>query len=74
MVTMLSLAVLAEAAPPKPSDEFSGAIWYVPVIVAVAAFVLFYIVKRISDIAVKRRTEAMIREVGEAESSPDEEE
>ncbi len=69
MLTILTLASLAEAIPPKPSSEFSGGIWYVLIVVAVAAFIGFYVVKRISDIAVKRKTEALIRKVGEPDSS-----
>lgn len=69
VLTIWTLSALAEASPPKPSNEFSGGIWYVLVVVAVAAFVAFYVVKRVSDIAVKKKTEALIREIGEPESS-----
>lgn len=65
---------MAEATPPKPSTEFSGAIWYVLVVVAIVAFISFYVIKRISDFAVKRKTDAMIREVGEPEGTGEDEE
>jgi ABC-type transport system involved in cytochrome c biogenesis permease subunit len=69
VLTIWALACLAEVSPPKPSSEFSGGIWYVLVVVAVVAFIAFYVVKRISDIAVKKKTEALIREIGEPNSS-----
>ena len=69
MLTIWTLAFLAEVTPPKSSSDFSGGIWYVLVVVAVVAFIAFYVVKRISDVAVKKKTEALIRKVGEPESS-----
>lgn len=71
MLTILGLSMLWEAAPPKPSKEFDLGIWYALIVIAVVAFVAFWIIKRISDIAVKKKTEALIREIGDGTSSED---
>jgi hypothetical protein len=65
VLTILGLSMLWEAAPPKPSKEFDLGIWYALVVIAVVAFVVFYVVKRVSEIAVKKKTDALIREIGE---------
>ena len=65
MLTTIGLAMILEAAAPEPSKGFDLGIWYALVIIGVAAFVVFYVVKRISDIAVNRKTQAMIRQFSE---------
>ena len=71
VLTILGLSMLWEATPPKPSKEFDPGIWYALVVIAVIAFIAFYVVKRVSEITIKKKTEALIREIGE-EKSPEE--
>ena len=66
MPNFLGLTVFLQAAPPAPSNGYSWGIWYVLVVVAAVAFVAFWVLKRISDIAARRKTATMIREIGEA--------
>ena len=39
--------------------------WYILVVVAAVAIVVFWLLRRVAEIVAKRKTEAMIREVGE---------
>lgn len=70
MLTIFAFITVLEAAPPSPPKGFDFGIWYALIVIGVGAFVLFYAVKRISDIVIKRKTEALIREVGD-EPKPD---
>ncbi len=65
MLTISGLSMLWQAAPPKPSKEFDLGVWYALIVIAAIAFIAFYVIKRVSDIAVKKKTEALIREVGD---------
>jgi hypothetical protein len=69
--TMPGMTILLQTAPPAPSAGYSWGIWYVLVVVAVGAFVGFWVIKRLADIIVKRKTASMIREVGEPTDKPD---
>ncbi len=69
MLTISGLSMLWQATPPKPSKEFDLGIWYALVVIAVIAFIAFYAIKRVSDIAVKKKTEALIREIGDDQPS-----
>lgn len=71
LLTIMGLANLLEAAPPEPSRGFDLGIWYALVIIGVAAVVIFYVVKRISDIAVNRKTQAMIRQFSDLKDNSD---
>ena len=76
MFTTMGLANLMEAAP-APAKGFDFAIWYVLVVIGVSAVVIFYVIKRISDIVVNRKTQAMIRqfsEIKESDPVPDDDE
>ena len=72
MVSRLGLVSFLEAAAPAPSKGFDLGIWYALVIIGALAFVVFYVVKRISDIAVNRKTEAMIRQFSDIEQNDSE--
>lgn len=72
LVSRLGLVSFLEAAAPAPSKGFDLGIWYALVIIGASAFVVFYIIKRISDIAVNRKTEAMIRQFSDVESNDSE--
>ena len=65
MPILLGMTMMLQAAPVTPSKGYSWGMWYILVIVAVAAFVTFWVLRRVADIAAKRKTEAMIREIGE---------
>lgn len=65
MPTFLGLTIFLQAEPLSPAEGSSWGIWYIVVAAAAVAFVGFWILKRISDIAAQRKTAAMIREVGE---------
>lgn len=71
MPTLLGLTIFLQTAPPAPSKGYSWGLWYVLVVVAAGAFVGFWVIKRISDIAAERKTAAIIREVGEPTDTPD---
>jgi hypothetical protein len=69
LLTTLGLANFLEGAAPAPSKGFDLGIWYALIIIGVVAFVVFYVVKRITDIAVNRKTQAMIRQFSEIKES-----
>ena len=58
-------AILLQATPavPEPSQGINSAIWHWLIIISVAAFVIIYTLKRISDVVANRKTETMIRNV-----------
>jgi uncharacterized membrane-anchored protein YhcB (DUF1043 family) len=60
--------ILSSPKPPAPSTSIELTVWKYVIIIAVAAIVIFYIIKRVADIVVKKKTQTMIREVGEAGS------
>ncbi len=64
-LTVLGLKLLLQAEPIAPSKGQNWGMWYILVIVVCVTVVGFWLLKRISDIAVKRKTDAMIREIGE---------
>ena len=68
---MIVFLQTAPPAPPAPSSAYNWGLWYVLVVVAVGAFVGFWVIKRVADIAANRKTAAMIREVGEPTDKPD---
>ena len=68
MPTFFGMTMMLQAAPATPSKGGNWGMWYILVVVAVVAFIAFWILRRVSDIAAKRKTEAMIREVGEPKS------
>ena len=65
MPSMFGLITFLQTAPPAPTKGNAWGMWYVLVVVASGAIVVFWVIKRIADIAAKRKTDAMIREVGE---------
>jgi hypothetical protein len=72
-VNILQTAVLligqTEVNPSGESASFELAIWRWVVIIGVGAFVAIFAIKRIADIAAKRKTEMIIEEVvGKGES------
>jgi hypothetical protein len=68
LVSTLGLVSILDATAPAPSKGFDLGIWYALVIIGVLAFVVFYVIKRISDIAVNRKTQAMIRQFSDVEN------
>ncbi len=68
MVSKLALVNILDAtAPVAPSKGFDVGIWYALVIIGALAFVVFYVIKRISEITVNRKTQAMIRQFSDGE-------
>ena len=65
MPTFLGMTIMLQAAPAVPGKEYSWGMWYILVVVAAVAISGFWVLRRVADIAAKRKTEAMIREVGE---------
>ncbi len=58
------LATILSASPPAPSSaNLELSIWKWVIIIGIAAVVVFYIIKRVSEIVVDRKTDAMIRKV-----------
>jgi len=57
--------MLLQATPvvPAPSQGINSVIWQWLIIISVGAFVIIYAIKRISDVVVARKTQAMIRDV-----------
>ena len=71
MPSLLGLITWMQAAPPAPSKAYSWGLWYVLVVVGAGAFVVFWVIKRVADVAANRKTAAMIREAGEPTDKPD---
>lgn len=68
MLTNL-LTTLVSPSPPAPSStSIDLAIWKWVIFIGVAAVIVFYAIKRISEIVVARKTDAMIRDVVGEES------
>ncbi len=60
----ISLATILSSSPPAPSSgNLELSMWKWVIIIGVAAVVIFYIIKRVSEIVVDRKTETIIREV-----------
>ena len=60
----MSKATILAPSPPAPSStSIDLAMWKWVIFIGLAAVVVFYIVKRISEIVVTRRTESIIRDV-----------
>jgi hypothetical protein len=64
------LSMLAEAAP-TPNTGADWGIWKWVVIIGGGAIALIYLVRRISDVVVKKKTATMIREVVGDEAARD---
>ncbi len=64
-MTMISIvAPLLAASDPAPSStSISLEVWKWVIIIGVAAVIVFYVIKRVADVVVKRKTAAMIRDV-----------
>lgn len=65
MNTISSLSAFFQAQAPKASSSIDVSIWKWVIIVGVTAVIIFYGIKRVSDIVVKRKTDMMIRSVGD---------
>lgn len=61
-VSALFSIIMAEA-PPEPSTAIELVVWKWVVIIGVAAVVIFYAIKRVSEVVVRRKTATMIKEV-----------
>ena len=59
--------ILAETLPRPSSQGMNLEVWKYVVIIGVVAVVIFWGVKRVSDVVVKKKTEDMIKKVGEDE-------
>ncbi|MDJ0766179.1 MAG: hypothetical protein QNJ97_24565 [Myxococcota bacterium] len=62
----MALLVLTASIAYQPSPTSSGidlALWKWVIAIGVGAVVIFYLIKRVSDIVVKKKTDAMIRSV-----------
>lgn len=63
-IVSLVNSALAQAAPPaEGSVEIELAVWKWVIIIGVAAVIIIYVVKRISEVVVKKKTDTMIRRV-----------
>jgi hypothetical protein len=64
----------AQVAPPADTNvEIELSVWKWVIIVGVAAIIIIYAIKRISEVVVKKKTDTMIRRVvGQAPSEEDE--
>ncbi|MCP4679505.1 MAG: hypothetical protein GY854_29245 [Deltaproteobacteria bacterium] len=64
MTIVSNVAALLAASDPAPSStSISLAVWKWVIIIGVAAVIVFYVIKRVADVVVKRKTDAMIRDV-----------
>ncbi|MCP4599132.1 MAG: hypothetical protein GY847_01100 [Proteobacteria bacterium] len=64
MFTTYSLTAILGAVDPAPSStNINLAVWRWVIIIGIAAVVIFYVIKRVSDIVVKKKTDAIIRDV-----------
>ena len=61
--------MLSEYAPKPTSSGVELGVWKWVIIIGATAIALFYVVKRISDVVVKKKTDDMIRSVGEDPNS-----
>jgi len=69
---MISVALQAEANSPvagETSTSIDLTVWKYVIIIGLSAITILYIVKRVSEIVVKKKTETMIREVVGEEAS-----
>ena len=61
--------ILSEFAPKPTSSGVELGVWKWVIIIGASAIALFYVVKRIADVVVKKKTDDMIRSVGEDPSN-----
>ena len=54
---------------PGASDSVEMTVWKWVIMIGGGAIVAFWVIKRIAEVVTKRRTEAMVREVGEADDN-----
>ena len=57
--------MLAEFAPKPTSTGVELGVWKWVIIIGASAIAMFYVIKRIADVVVKKKTDDMIRSVGE---------
>ncbi len=62
-ITSLLQAVATEPVTEPASPEINLVVWKWVIIIGVAAIVAFYVIKRVADVAVKKKTDDMIRSV-----------
>lgn len=63
-IVSLVSATLAQAAPPaETSVEIELSVWKWVIIIGVAAIIIIYVIKRVSEVVVKKKTDTMIRRV-----------
>ena len=68
------ISILAQAAPPpETSVEIELSVWKWVIIIGVAAIIIIYAVKRISEVVVKKKTDTMIKRVVGVDPAKDEE-
>ena len=59
------IAALDGVGQKAPSTSIDVSIWKWVIVIGVVAVIIFYGIKRISDIVVKKKTDTMIREVAD---------
>ena len=57
------MAIFCKPGPKAPSSSIDVSIWKWVIVIGVVAVILFWGIKRISDIVVKKKTASMIRDV-----------
>jgi len=57
------ISTLAQATQPETSVEIELSVWKWVIIIGVAAIIIIYAVKRISEVVVKKKTDTMIKRV-----------
>ena len=69
----VALSVIAQAKPepaPASNSPIELAVWKWVVIIGIAAIIILYAVKRISEVVVKKKTDEMIRTVVGEDAKP----
>lgn len=62
MLAALSVLIFAASGPPSAGSTELG-MWKLVIIIGVGAFIFFWMLRRVSTLMAKRRTEEMIRSV-----------
>ena len=63
LFTSSMISTIAQATPPETSVEIELSVWKWVIIIGVAAIIIIYAVKRISEVVVKKKTDTMIKRV-----------
>ena len=69
--TTLSLATLLTETAPAPSSGADFAVWRWVIIIPAVIIAIFFVLRRISGVVEKKRTDEIIRSVGEGTDNGD---